>query len=150
MKKLLLPVFLFLFASFTTFANDADLFKFDYNSVQSEFAELNQLGVMVTANANLTYTDLKLTNENLLTSLRLVPESALPSAVAGEPVAGIPSFLWGCILGPIGLALVYIGTEKDKEETRKALWGCVASTGSYIVIWVIYYVVVVAAVTSTI
>jgi hypothetical protein len=148
MKKLLVPVLLLLFASYSAFANDADLFKFDYNAVQAEFAQLNQLGDMVTANEDLTYSALKLTNENLITSLSLVSEGALPLQAAEGPVLGIPSFLWGCVLGVPGLVVVYIVSDQDSVETKKALWGCVASSGVIAVGYVIYYIVVVAAVAS--
>lgn len=146
MKKLLIPVLLVFFASFTAFANDADLFKFDYKAVQAEFSELNQLGDMVLANSDLTYSTLKMTNENLVSSLGLVSESSLPFQT-GEPVLGIPSFLWGCGLGVVGLVVVYVGTDQDKVETKKAMWGCVTSTGLYAVVYVIYYIAVVAVIT---
>jgi len=146
MKKLLLPVLLLLFASFSALANDADLFKFDYNAVQAEFSELNQLADMVIANEDLTYSSLKLNNENLVAGLRLVSEGALPLQGA-EPVLGIPSFLWGCGLGVAGLIVVYIGTDQDKVETKKALWGCITAAGVYTVAWVIYYVAVLSVVT---
>jgi len=146
MKKLLVFVLLVFFASFSTFANDADLFNLDYNAVQAEFTQLNQLGDMITANADLTYSTLKLTNENLVTSLKLVAEGALSSKASGEPVLGIPSFLWGCAFGVAGLVVVYIATEQDKAETKKALWGCVTST----VVWTVVYVIYYAAVLSTV
>lgn len=146
MKKLLLPVLFLLFAGFSTYANDADLFKFDNNAVQAEFSELNELGEMVMANEDLTYSSLKMNNENLVSELRLIAEGALPLQGA-EPVLGIPSFLWGCGLGVAGLVVVYIGTDQDKVETKKALWGCVTATGVYAVAWVIYYVAVLSVVT---
>lgn len=142
MKKLLVSVMMVFFACYVSFANDPDLFKLDYNAVQAEFTELNQLGDMVAADENLTFSTLNVTNGNLVASLKLISESSLPFAAA-EQVAGIPSFLWGCVLGPVGLAIVYIATEKDQVETKKALWGCVAGTGAYVVVWVIYYFLVI-------
>jgi hypothetical protein len=147
MKKSIISVFLTLFASFTLLANDADLFKLDYSAVKSQFTELNQLGNMVTANSDLTYSSLKLNNETLVSSLKLISEGSLPGTAA-EPVAGIPSFLWGCVLGPVGWALVYIASDKDKDESRKAMWGCVAGSGAYVLVWVIYYVAVISAVST--
>ena len=145
MKKLLVPVLLVFFASFSTFANDADLFKFDYNAIQAEFSELNQLADLVTSNSDLTYSTLKLTDENLVTSLRLVAEGALH--LQSNQVLGIPSFLWGCVAGVPGLVVVYIFTDQDKVETKKALWGCVTATGVYVVAYVIYAVWIVSSVT---
>lgn len=45
----------------------------------------------------------------------------------GEPPLGIPSFLWGCCLGVSGLIVVYIVTDNDREEVKKALNGCLVS-----------------------
>ncbi len=132
MKKLLISVFLVLTASFTILANDADLFKLDYKTVQSEFTELNQLATMVTANSDLTYSSLLATNGNLVTSMRLVPESLLPDDTK-NPVLGIPSFLWGCVFNVAGMVVVYLVSEQNMDETKKALWGCITST----VVWVV-------------
>jgi hypothetical protein len=138
MKKLFISVFLVFFAGFTIFANDADLFKLDYNAVQAEFTQLNQLATMVTSNSDLTYSALMLADGNLVTSLRLVPESALPQGEK-NPVLGIPSFLWGCGLGVVGLLVVYIVSDKDKVETKKAMWGCITSTAVIVVIDIIWW-----------
>lgn len=142
MKKLLLSVFFVCIAGMT-FANDADLFKLDYNSVQTEFAQLDQLAGMVAANTDLTYTELKLSNETLVNNLKLVPDMGMPGAAAGEPVLGIPSFLWGCVFGVIGLAVVYIGTDEDKVETKKAMWGCITGTGAVAIVYLVYWITVV-------
>ena len=138
MKKVLVSVFLVFFAGFTIFANDADLFKLDYKAVQAEFSELNQLANMVTANTALTYSELLLTNGNLVAALRLVPESALPDG-SNNPVLGIPSFLWGCGLGVVGMLVVYIVSEKDMVETKKAMWGCITWTAVVVIVDVIWW-----------
>lgn len=137
MKKLLVSVFLVLSASFTILANDADLFKLDYKAVQAEFSELNQLASMVTANTDLTYSSLQLTNSNLVASLRLVPESAPPDG--NNPVLGIPSFLWGCAFGVVGMVVVYFVSNQDMVETKKALWGCIAWTAVVVVVDLVYF-----------
>jgi hypothetical protein len=138
MKKLFVSVFLVFFAGFTIFANDADLFKLDYNAVQTEFTQLNQLATMVISNSDLTYTALKLADGNLVESLRLVPESALPQSEK-NPVLGIPSFLWGCGLGVVGMLVVYIVSDKDKVETKKAMWGCITWTAVVVVVDLIWW-----------
>ncbi len=138
MKKLFVSVFLMFFAGFTIFANDADLFKLDYNAVKEEFTELNQLATLVAANTDLTFSSLMLTNGNLINSLRLVPESSLPQGEK-NPVLGIPSFLWGCGLGVVGMLVVYIVSDKDKVETKKALWGCLSWTAVVVIVDVIWW-----------
>jgi cytochrome c biogenesis protein CcdA len=62
-------------------------------------------------------------------------------ATDSEPPLGIPSFLWGCILGVVGILLVYILTDGDKAETKKALWGMLVWIG----VWVVLYVGVFSA-----
>ena len=138
MKKLLVSVFLVLSAGFTILANDADLFKLDYKAVQKEFSELNQLASMVTANADMTYSSLQLANSNLVTSLRLVPESVLPDGTK-NPVLGIPSFLWGCAFGVVGMVVVYIVSNQDMVETKKALWGCITWTAVVVVLDLVWW-----------
>jgi hypothetical protein len=138
MKKLFVSVFLVFFAGFTIFANDADLFKLDYNAVRAEFTQLDQLAVMVTSNSDLTYDMLKLSDGNLIESLRLVPASVLPGGEK-NPVLGIPSFLWGCGLGVVGMLVVYLVSDKDMAETKKALWGCLTWTAVVVVVDVIWW-----------
>ena len=138
MKKLLVSVFLVFFAGFTIFANDADLFKLDYNAVQAEFTQLNQLATMVTSNKDLTYSALLLADGNLVTSLKLVPESALPDGTK-NPVLGIPSFLWGCGLGVVGILVVYLVSDKNMVETKKAFWGCITWTAVVVIVDVVWW-----------
>jgi hypothetical protein len=138
MKKLFVSVFLVLFAGFTLLANDADLFSLDYNAVKSEFSQLDQLAAMVTSNTELTYSSLMITNSNMIAAMRLVPES-LPQTGEKNPVLGIPSFLWGCGLGVVGMLCVYIISDQDKVETKKAMWGCVTWSVVVVIVDVIWW-----------
>jgi hypothetical protein len=138
MKKFFISIFLVFFAGFTLLANDADLFNLDYNAVKAEFSQLDQLATMVTSNSELTYSNLMLTNSNLVASLRLVPESLLPTGEK-NPVLGIPSFLWGCGLGVVGMLVVYIISDQDKVETKKAMWGCISWTAVVVIVDVIWW-----------
>ncbi|HKK43812.1 MAG TPA: hypothetical protein VJ963_15455 [Bacteroidales bacterium] len=138
MKKTLLSLLLVFFAGFTLFANDADLFNLDYNAVEAEFSQLNQLADMVKSNSDMTYSALKLEHGNLIESMNLVSESSLPSDTK-NPVLGIPSFLWGCGLGVVGILVVYIISDEDKAETKKALWGCLTWTAVVVVVDVVWW-----------
>jgi len=144
MKNLLAAFVLLFLASFSTFANDADLFNCDYDAVQTEFAELDQLCNMVVSNSDLTYSTLKENNASMITGLKLVSDTNSPFASFGEPPLGIPSFLWGCVCGPVGLVIVYLLTEEDKAETKKALWGCITTTVVYTVVYIVYAAAVVS------
>jgi len=65
----------------------------------------------------------------------------LTGSMMMEPALGIPGFWWGCVLGPVGILVVYLVTENDKPEVKKALYGCLVSTG----IWVIFEVIWIVA-----
>ena len=86
----------------------------------------------------MTYSALKIEHGNLIESMNLVSDSSLPSDTK-NPVLGIPSFLWGCGLGVVGILVVYIVSDEDKVETKKALWGCLAWTAVVVVADVIWW-----------
>lgn len=126
MKNLFFTVLLILL-SFSLKANDPDLFKLEYESIQQEFAGLQQLTDLLADNPELTLTSLMENNASLAEAANLSPVVALPTTLA-EPYLGVPSFLWGCCLGPVGLLVVYLQTDKNMDETKKAVWGCVVGS----------------------
>lgn len=136
MKKILFLPFLFLcvFSSYAENSN-ADLL-INTTEVNSELSKLSALEKYLDAHPGSTLDNLKLEN-NQLVDANLLSSMAMPS---GNQALGIPSFLWGCAFGVVGLAVVYFVTE-DNDETKKALWGCVTST----VAWTALYVFVIAA-----
>ena len=138
MKKF---VFLFvLFGVITTqsFAGVGDLFSYDKEKINSEMQQLNALEEVVAQTQDLTYDDLMEANNPLVANLN-VDSNLMPGFGAEMPV--LPAFWWGCILGPVGILLVYV-IEEDRDQTMSALWGCVISYGAstviYIAIWAIY------------
>lgn len=131
MKKLLLVICVSVFALGSALANDSELFSYDKAKVNQAVSDMSQVEKMINQNPNVSVDDL-MTQGKLDASFEA--NSASPFSVMGEPPLGIPSFLWGCILGWVGLLIVYLISE-DKEETKKALWGCVAAT----VAWVVFY-----------
>ncbi|MFW5804855.1 MAG: hypothetical protein ACOCWG_06455 [bacterium] len=149
MKKVLLVSFIFaLVSGVNLFAGNSDVFSFDKNKVEAELAELTELESFVEANQSVTLTDLMASGHALVAGLNL--NMADPSGLLfglGEPPLGIPSFLWGCVFGVVGLAIVYFVTD-DKEETKKALWGCITASAVSLVVSIIWMVVAAAAVTT--
>lgn len=141
MKKILLTVctslFVFLFAS----ANNADLFTYDVEAVDQELAQLQSLEDYVCVNPGITLTDMQSENNGLLAGMNLNTNTGGFPFLSGEPPLGIPSFLWGCILSWVGILVVYLVTDNDKDETKKALMGCLVNAGA-IIIWEIFWVVV--------
>lgn len=122
MKKILT---LLLTIPFLGFSSDSDLFKVDQKKVDSYMINIEEIESLVQQNNNdyLATYDLNpqlFDNSNLNTTLNF-------SLVYGDPPLGIPSFVWGLCCGVSGLAVVYFVAD-DKEETKKALYGCATST----------------------
>lgn len=118
---------------------DASVFSFDEEVLLAELSELNELSLYVEANEGITFSDLEAEGNLLIANIEATATPMGMAGSGGEPPLGIPSFLWGCVFGVVGLLVVYIMTDSDMDETKKALWGCVASTAvaavAYMVLW---------------
>jgi hypothetical protein len=132
------------FLAFISIANaitlSADLFDYDENKIEQEFRELTILEAQLIENPNLTFD--QILNQNpayryLLTSTEYSPFGITNISAPGK----IPSFWWafslsiigsytlyGAVAGPIAVGVVYFSTEKNKEETKKAIYGCLTGT----------------------
>jgi len=138
MKKLtLLVVFLSVIFSANVFASDADLFSYDKEKVSAMVADLNSLEAVVSEDASITYQDLVAVNHPLIAGMD-ADAANMMNGIANMPV--LPAFWWGCILGPVGILLVYV-IEEDRDQTMSALWGCVASAAGWTVFYIVYYIV---------
>jgi len=127
MKKLLLCLFAIgLIASSQVFAGDGELFCYNKNAVNTEFAELNAIEDFVLQNNGITLSEMKASNSDFTNSLPTFSFIST-SVIYGGPI-GIPSFVWGCILGPVGILAVYLLADDPSSEARKALWGCILGT----------------------
>ncbi len=137
-KKVIPIVTLLILLSFKIlWAGQADEFTYDRQQFVAEFAELNQLEQTVTDHGFITFSEMQA--ENILT-----PQLS-NLVLAGnmmDPALGIPGFWWGCILGPIGILAVYIISEKDEVETKKALTGCLVAGGAELIFAVVYFVLI--------
>lgn len=107
-------------------------------SINAEFEKLNKLEQYVTSHEGTTLEDVKDTE---LTKDLNLDTNVINSVAAGDLPLNIPAFWWGCVLGVLGIILVYVLTDKDKEQTKKALYGCLIWT----VLWAVYYFAVLAA-----
>jgi hypothetical protein len=130
MKKLLLILCVSVFALGSVLADDSDLFSYDKAKVQQSVSDMSQVEQMINQNPDLSVDDLKAQGK-LTTSFNATSSS--PFTMMEAPL-GIPSFLWGCILGVVGILIVYLVSE-DKDETKKALWGCVVGTLAGVLIY---------------
>jgi hypothetical protein len=118
--------------------------QFNDTEVYDAFAEVSALDQYLTVNEGKTFADITKENSSILNGVSATTSLPLTSPASGETALGIPSFLWGCVLGWVGMLIVYLITE-DKEQTKKALYGCILGT----VVEVVIYVVVFAAASTT-
>jgi len=138
MKKitLLLVIIAVFFNCKGLWANQADDFNYNKQQFQDEFADLSRLEQSVFDNNFITFSEMK--------SQKLIADEFsnlnFSNHLMIEPALGIPGFWWGCILGPIGILVVYAVSDKDEVETKKALTGCIVSGAAEIVFVVVYYV----------
>ena len=153
MKKLnLLLAAMFVLFTASLKASTADLFAYNEQVITAQMTDLNELEKVVKQNEGVTLTELKTKHFANLNLNGLKESSVLGDLFAmrgGDLPLGIPAFVWGCVLGWVGILVVYLVTE-DKEETLKALWGCLAEGAISAVLYIIYVVVIVAAATSTV
>lgn len=112
---------------------DESVLVLDEAALNEAMMELNELDQFLNENEGVTYAELETTGSELILN---VNNSTAPLGMdmEGEPPLGIPSFLWGCILGIVGILLVYILTDGDKSETKKALWGMLVWVGVIILL----------------
>jgi len=135
MKKFLLIVTMaILFTCQGLMAGQADDFNYNKQLVQDEFADLNLLEQTVVDNSFMTLSEME--SKNMISSR--FGNLNLANNLMMEPALGIPGFWWGCIFGPLGLLAVYVITDNDQAEVKKALTGCLVSTGVNILFYVLY------------
>ena len=120
------------------FAGAGDLFNYDKMAVEAELADLTELENYVDNNPTKTLSVLAQEGNQLLTGLNLSGPIGL-SMMFDDPPLGIPSFLWGCAFGVVGVAIVYFVTDEDNDETKKAFYGCIASTVVFGVLYAVWW-----------
>lgn len=152
----LLTAFCGLYSINASALNASEIFSIDENTLQTELAALNAIEEVVMQHQETA--DFAFVQSNYaytLVSLNgmLDATSTLEGNAAQEhPVLGIPSFLWGCCFGVLGILLVYLvaddeGKEVQRAESRKALTGCAIAYGA---IAVVYIVLIIAGTAGTI
>jgi hypothetical protein len=116
---------------------DESIFSFNEETLNSVMQDLTTLENYVDQNEGVIFSDLSSAGSKLIIN---VESKAAPMGMeteAGSPL-GIPAFLWGCLLGWVGILLVYILTDNDKAQAKKALTGCLVSSGVVLVFYVVY------------
>lgn len=126
----------------SSLGNDVEINEFasfNESEFMAEFDELKNLEDFLEL-GDASYADVSEISENLVLNVNTASVLPFEAGTESGPALGIPSFLWGCVFGWVGLLVVYLITE-NKDETKKALTGCVVSG----VVGIVIYVVVIAA-----
>lgn len=145
MKKFITILAAVCFSFSAAFAEEVTDEVYDYNvAVEEDFAQLNEIEAYVNANG-VTLENLKSENSALLNGITISNDSSA-ALLADELPLGIPAFWWGCVLTVLGVILVYVLTDQDKNQTKKALYGCLVTAGAYIIFYVIIYGVLLGSV----
>ena len=118
----------------------ADLFNYDESKISEEFKDLDILEKLLIENPGVTLNEI--VEKNSAYQYLLYTGSYFPLGIAEISAPGkIPSFWWaftlsiigsytlyGAVAGPIAVGVVYFATDKDKGETKKAIYGCLTGT----------------------
>ncbi|TVR77039.1 MAG: hypothetical protein EA412_12180 [Chitinophagaceae bacterium] len=128
--------------SVPAFSYSADLFEFDEQTFNESFNGVSELESFLLENHGVTLSELEASGSPLLNAVDLSMDrsSLMSSAVGYQAPLGIPSFLWGFCLGAVGILIVYLISE-SRDETIKALWGCIASVALYFLFWLVYAII---------
>lgn len=128
-------------------ANDAALFSYDRNAMETAISSITAIENFVAQNPEISINDLTKTGNMLVNGIEI---STNPFGLNGETPLGIPPFLWGCVFTWVGLLVVYIASDNDKELTKKALFGCVTGTVAYVVFYFVLWGAIFTSAASTI
>jgi hypothetical protein len=119
MKKLLLVFFVLI--SNLVFA-EPNAFKAP--ETNQEFKKLNKVEQAANS-SNLTLDELKSSNSELFEELEINTSSTVvPFRGNDDLPLNIPAIVWGFCCGCCGVALIYFKTDKDKDQVKKAVIGC--------------------------
>ncbi len=117
----------------TTTPTQVEALKYDEKSINAEFEKLSKLEEYVNTNEGTTLADVK--DSELAKDLKL-DTNVTSTVAAGDLPLNIPAFWWGCVLGLLGVLIVYIVTDQDKDQTKKALYGCLVWVGVWLLWWI--------------
>lgn len=139
MKKIYSLVLLAFMTVGSVFATEPqDAFLLESENLDQEFKQLNEIEAYVNANEGVTLEQLENENSQLVEGISLSADASA-SLAADELPLGVPAFWWGCILTVVGVILVYVLTDNDKEQTKKALIGCLVTAGAYVIFYIVLY-----------
>lgn len=107
---------------------------YNQENINTTFEKLNEVEAFVEQNIEASFETIK--DTDLLKDIELDTNTLANVTKDTELPLNIPAFWWGCFLGGLGILLVYIITE-DKEQTKKALYGCLTAGGVVAAIYIV-------------
>lgn len=122
MRKLISTFIIAMFAfSYSGFASNTDLFEVDRQSLQTEFADLNEIEAYVLANQGVSVDEMQ--NNPLIGSmdLNILRTSSPMGAMFTIDDMEWGAFAWGLICCPIGFFVVGINGDSSQEE-KTSYW----------------------------
>jgi hypothetical protein len=139
MKKLFFLLgLLFAATGIQSRAMDTNLFNYDRIALENQMAQLDRLESYLIDNPQATIS-LMISECNPLITEVSRSGNLNGISILNEKVLGIPSFMWGCCFGPIGILIVAI-TSKETKETMRAVYGLLTTLGSTAILVVSFYV----------
>jgi hypothetical protein len=136
-------------ATVSVSSEDEAIVNFDESEIYSSFDQVNDLVSYVSENDAVSYSDVATINNSLVENVSSSAALALNNTNASDPPF-VSAFLWGCVFNWVGIAIVAFTTDMDKDQIMKSVWGCVANTVVIGLWYVIYYVIILGAWSSTV
>ena len=119
----------------------AELFNYDEEKIEKKFKELSELEIIVKANPTATLSEIyelcpyfKNTNQSSLITPYSFAEINTPGNYPSFwftftfSAVGFYFFPYGAVLAPVSVGIVYFSSQKNRTETKKAIWGCVVGS----------------------
>ncbi|MDA3880389.1 MAG: hypothetical protein PF436_08380 [Prolixibacteraceae bacterium] len=146
MKKihLLSTAFIYFASALFCMAETPD---FNESEIYSAFDEIAEVTDFIATN-DASYNDLEASDFSIT---NIGNTAAIATSIQDEskepPV--LSAFWWGCLTGVIGIVVVAVTTDNNKEQIKKSVLGCAIPTGCSILSTVVYYALYATAVSTT-
>jgi amino acid transporter len=120
-----------------TNSNSENYIDFDETEITNSFEEIDDLVNYISENETATYSDIEQTNSSLLENVSASAAVAMNEQEGGSPLF-IGAFFYGCIFSAVGIILVAVVTNNDRNQIKKAEVGCIVSTVALTALYIIY------------
>lgn len=123
--------------------SQTDIFSFNKISVENQLSDLATLELALKSGNSDAVDSIMNQSEGKIVKA-VLPENRQQTATPGKFPSFLWSFLWsaagtytiyGAVAGPISVLIVYLASDRDKKEVRRALWGWVTGTVVGLGLW---------------